>query len=88
MFIRVPKINAGGLNERQQLIDALNCYFDDARPDDDAHNAAISRAYRERYGGQFLLLAPAVIIEIEGLRNLVAWQTIWFHPCACSAMRT
>ena len=48
--------------ESRQLVDALHRYFERARPDDDAHNAAISRADRERYGGQFLLLAPAVMV--------------------------
>jgi hypothetical protein len=33
------------------LADALRRYFTNARPDDDAYNAAISRADRERYGG-------------------------------------
>ena len=63
--------------ESRQRIDALHRYFDRARPDDDAHNAAISRADRERYGGQFLLLAPAVIVE--ALRNLVMQQTLAFR---------
>jgi hypothetical protein len=63
--------------ESRQLIDALHRYFERARPDDDAHNAAISRADRERYGGQFLLLAPAVIVE--ALRNLVLRQTLAFR---------
>ena len=68
--------------EARQIVDALHRYFDRARPDDDAHNAAISRADRERYGGRFLLLAPAVIIE--GLRNLVAWQTMRFQDDAAA----
>jgi len=66
--------------ESRQLRDALYRYFERARPDDDAHNAAISRADRERYGGQFLLLAPAVIVE--ALRNLVLRQTLAFHDDA------
>jgi len=68
--------------ESRQLIDALHRYFERARPDDDAHNAAISRADRERYGGQFLLMAPAVIVE--ALRNLVAWQTMRFQDDAAA----
>ena len=66
--------------ESRQLIDALHRYFERARPDDDAHNAAISRTDRERYGGQFLLLAPAVIVE--ALRNLVLRQTMAFRDDA------
>jgi hypothetical protein len=68
--------------ESRQLIDALHRYFERARPDDDAHNAAISRADRERYGGQFLLLAPAVIVE--ALRNLVLRQTLAFRDDAAA----
>jgi len=68
--------------ESQQLIDALHRYFERARPDDDAHNAAITRADRERYGGQFLLLAPAVIVE--ALRNLVLRQTMAFRDDAAA----
>lgn len=68
--------------EMKQLVDALHRYFDRARPDDDAHNAAISRADRERYGGQMLLLGPAVIIE--GLRNMVMRQTIAFRDDAAA----
>lgn len=68
--------------EMHQVIDALRRYFDRARPDDDAHNAAISRADRERYGGQMLLLSPAVIVE--GLRNLVIRQTLAFHDDAAA----
>ncbi len=30
--------------EARQIVDALHRYFDRARPDDDTHNAAISRA--------------------------------------------
>ena len=72
------------MNEQKsrQLIDALHRYFDRARPDDDAHNAAISRADRERYGEQFLLLAPAVIVE--GLRNAVELQTMAFRDDAAA----
>lgn len=70
------------MNEREmeQLVDALHRYFDRARPDDDAHNAAISRADRERYGGQMLLLGPAVIVE--GLRNAVIRQMLAFRDDA------
>ncbi len=68
--------------ESRQLIDALHRYFERARPDDDAYNAAISRADRERYGGQFLLLAPVVIVE--ALRNLVTWQTMRFQDDAAA----
>jgi len=68
--------------ESRQLIDALHRYFERARPDDDAHNAAISRADRERYGGQFLLLAPAVIVE--ELRHLVMMQTLAFRDDAAA----
>ncbi|MFN3763021.1 MAG: hypothetical protein ACK4WK_07460 [Anaerolineae bacterium] len=66
--------------ELAQVVDALHRYFDRARPDDDAHNAAISRADRERYGGQMLLLGPAVIVE--GLRNAVMMQTLAFRDDA------
>lgn len=60
--------------ETQALIAALQRYFDQAKPDNDAHNAAISRADRERYGGKMLLMAPAVIVD--GLRNFVMMQTL------------
>lgn len=63
--------------EMEQLVDALHSYFDRARPDDDAHNAAISRTARERFGAKYLLMAPAVILE--GLRNAVMTQTLAFH---------
>jgi|SRR3990170_417831 len=63
--------------EMEQVVEALQRYFDRARPDDDDFNAAISREDRERYGGQFLLIAPAVIIE--GLRNAVMLQTVSFR---------
>ncbi|MFN3741199.1 MAG: hypothetical protein ACK4VW_00835 [Anaerolineales bacterium] len=63
--------------ELEQVVDALQRYFDHARPNDDAHNAAISRAARERYGGQMLLLGPAVIVD--GLRNVVMMQTMAFR---------
>lgn len=66
--------------QAEQLVAALHRYFDHARPDDDAHNAAISRADRERYGGQMLLLGPAVIVE--GLRNMVIRQTLAFRDDA------
>lgn len=66
--------------EMKQLVDALHRYFDRARPDDDAHNAAISRADRERYGGRMLLMGPAVIVE--GLRNAVMRQTLAFRDDA------
>ncbi len=66
--------------EMEQVVGALHRYFDRARPDDDAHNAAISRADRERYGGKMLLLGPAVIVE--GLRNVVMRQTLAFHDDA------
>jgi len=62
------------------LADALRRYFTNARPDDDAYNAAISRADRERYGGQMLLLGPAVIVE--ALRNAVMMQTVAFRDDA------
>lgn len=64
------------MNEEQmeQLVDALHSYLDHARPDDDAHNAAISRAARERFGAKYLLVAPAVIVE--GLRNAVMMQSL------------
>lgn len=68
--------------ELEQVVDALHRYFDRARPDDDAHNAAISRADRERYGGQMLLLGPAVIVE--GLRNAVIRQTLAFRDDAAA----
>lgn len=58
--------------EMEQVVDALHRYFDRARPNDDAYNAAISQADRQRYGGQMLLLGPAVIVE--GLRNMVRMQ--------------
>lgn len=60
--------------EMDQIIDALHRYFDEAEPDDDIHNAAISRADRERYGGKMLLMGPAVILD--GLRNFVMAQTL------------
>lgn len=63
--------------ELEQVVDALHRYFERARPDDDAHNAAISRGDRERYGGKMLLLGPAVIVE--GLRNVVVRQTLAFR---------
>jgi hypothetical protein len=62
------------LTMEDSLVEALLHYFDRARPDDDAHNAAISRADRERYAAPFLLLAPAVIVN--ALRNLVMMQTL------------
>lgn len=68
--------------EMEQLVDALHRYFDRARPDDDAHNAAISRADRERYGGRMLLMGPAVIVE--GLRNAVMMQTMAFRDDAAA----
>ena len=72
------------MNEQEmyQLVDALHRYFDRARPDDDAHNAAITRADRERYGARMLLLAPAVIVE--GLRNAVELQTMAFRDDAAA----
>lgn len=66
----------------QALIAALQRYFDQAKPDDDAHNAAISRADRERYGWKMLMLAPAVIVE--GLRNFVMMQTLAFRDDAAA----
>jgi hypothetical protein len=63
--------------EAEQAVEALRRYFASARPDDDAYNAAISRADRERYGGQMLLLGPAVIVE--GLRHAVMRQTMTFQ---------
>lgn len=68
--------------EMQRLVDALHRYFDRARPDDDAHNAAISRGDRERYGGQMLLLGPDVIVE--GLHNAVMRQTMAFRDDAAA----
>lgn len=70
--------------EMHQVVDALHRYFDHAQPEDDAHNAAISCADRERYGGQMLLLGPAVIVE--GLRNLVIRQTLAFRDDAAANM--
>ncbi len=63
------------MNEREmeQVVDALHRYFDKARLNDDAYNASISRADRNRYGTLILLVAPAVIIE--GLRNAIMMQT-------------
>lgn len=68
--------------EMEQLVDALHRYFDRARPDDDAHNAAISRSDRERYSGRMLLMGPAVIVE--GLRNAVMRQTLAFRDDAAA----
>jgi len=68
--------------ESQQLLEAIHRYFADARPDDDRHNAAISRADRERYGWRFLVLAPAVIVD--ALRSLVTWQTVRFRDDAAA----
>lgn len=66
--------------EAQALIAALERYFDQAKPGDHAHNAAISRADRERYGGKMLLMGPAVIVK--GLRNFVMMQTLALHDDA------
>lgn len=68
--------------ESAELMEALHRYFERARPDDDAYNAAISRADRERFGGQVLLMAPAAILE--GLRNAVMMQTLAFRDDAAA----
>lgn len=58
----------------QALIAALERYFDEAEPDDDAHNAAISRTDRERYGAELLTAAPFIILD--RLRQMVIAQTL------------
>lgn len=68
--------------EMDQIIDALHRYFDQAKPDDHAHNAAISRSDRERYGGEMLLMGPVVIVE--RLRNFVMMQTLAFRDDAAA----
>jgi len=67
------------MNEQrmEQVVEALQHYFDRARPDDDAFNAATSKEIRERYGGELLLMGPAVIID--GLCNAVMLQTLAFR---------
>ncbi len=64
------------MNEREmeQVVGALHHYFDRARTADDAYNASISSADRERYGAQLLLMAPAVIVQ--KLRNAVMGQML------------
>ena len=55
-------------------------YFDQAKPDNDAHNAAISRADRERYGAELLIAAPFIILD--RLRQMVIAQTLNFRDDA------
>lgn len=64
------------MNEQElnQLANALYRYFAHAQPDDDAHNAAISRSDRERYGARMLFLGPAVIVT--ELHDVVMHQTM------------
>ncbi len=59
----------------QVVVKALERYFEQARPDDDAFNAMISRKDREQYGGEMLLLGPAVIID--NLREVVRSQMVY-----------
>jgi hypothetical protein len=56
----------------EQIVDALQRYFDRADPDNDDFNARLIQDDLKLYGGELLLLAPAVIID--GLRNAVDIQ--------------
>jgi hypothetical protein len=57
----------------EQVVDALQRYFDRADPDNDDFNARLIQEDLKRHGNELLLLAPAVIID--GLRNAVNVQT-------------
>ncbi len=59
--------------EMEQIVSALERYFDHAHPSDHAHNARLIQADLERHGPTLLLTAPAVMLQ--GLRNLAEEQT-------------
>lgn len=57
----------------EEILYALESYFDQADPQDEAGNLRLAAPLLARYAGQALFLAPAVIQQ--GLRNAVEYQT-------------
>ncbi len=63
------------MNEQhlEEILRALEAYFDQADPQDEAGNLRLAAPLLARYRGEALFLAPAVIQQ--GLRNAVEYQT-------------
>lgn len=61
-------------HEREQIITALERYFDQAHPNNHDHNARLFQTHLARYGPQALIMAPAVLVR--SLRNTAEHQTL------------
>ncbi len=61
-------------HELEQIVTALERYFDQAHPTDHGHNARLFQAHLAQYSQQALIAAPAVLVQ--GLRNAAEYQTL------------
>ncbi len=61
-------------HELEQIVTALERYFDQAHPTDHGHNARLFQAHLAQYSPQALIAAPAVLVQ--GLRNAADYQTL------------
>lgn len=60
------------MGEQEEIVAALQRYFDNADPNDDNLNASLIQDDLQRYGVKLVLMGPAVIII--RLDRLVSWQ--------------